>query len=47
VTATKDCTKLSGTFDLTAGNVTFTAKRIAEGWQPMNLRSVALTPVTK
>lgn len=47
--ATKDFTKfkktsLGGTFDLPAGSVTITVKPIAEGWQPMNLRSVTLQP---
>ena len=47
---TKDYTKfkrtnLSGTFDLAAGGMTLTVKPVAEGWQPMNLRTVTLTPV--
>ena len=47
---TKDYTKfkrtnLSGTFDLPAGSVTLTVKPVAEGWQPMNLRTLTLTPV--
>jgi len=47
--ATKDYTKfkrtgLSDTLELTAGSVTLTVQPVAEGWQPMNLRSVVLTP---
>ena len=45
--ATKDFTKfkrsnLNGTLDLAAGSVTLTVKPVAEGWQPMNLRSLTL-----
>jgi alpha-L-fucosidase len=48
--ATKDYTKfkrtnLGGTIELAAGTVTLTVKPIAEGWQPMNLRSLTLQPV--
>ena len=47
--ATKDYTKfkrmsLGDSLDLAAGSVTLTVKPIAEGWQPMNLRSVTLQP---
>jgi alpha-L-fucosidase len=47
--ATKDFTKfnqsnLNGTLELTVGSFTLTVKPIAEGWQPMNLRSVTLQP---
>jgi len=48
--ATKDFTKfkrsnLNGTLDLAAGSVTLTVRPVADGWQPMNLRSVTLQPV--
>jgi len=33
-----------GTLELSAGTVTLTVKPVKEGWQPMNLRSVVLTP---
>ncbi len=36
---------LDGTLDLPAGSATLTVKPVAEGWHPMNLRSVLLTPV--
>jgi alpha-L-fucosidase len=47
--ATQDYTKfkrvnLTGTLELAAGSVTLTVKPVAEGWQPMNLRSVQLMP---
>ena len=50
--ATKDYTKfkranLAGTLDLAAGSVTLTVKPVADGWQPMNLRSLQLVPVAK
>ena len=50
--ATKDYTKfkranLIGALDLAAGSVTLTVKPVAEGWQPMNLRSVRLVPADK
>ncbi len=35
---------LAGTLDLAAGRVTLTVKPVAEGWHPMNLRSVQLVP---
>ena len=46
---TQDYTKfqrvnLDGTLDLPAGSVTLIVKPVAAGWQPMNLRSVLLTP---
>ena len=34
-----------GTLDLAAGDATLTVRPIAEGWHPMNLKSVTLTPV--
>ena len=48
--ATKDFTKfkrvkLNGSFELPAGGATLTVKPVAEGWQPMNLRSLTLQPV--
>jgi alpha-L-fucosidase len=50
--ATQDYTKfkrvnLTGTLELAAGSVTLAVKPVAEGWQPMNLRSVLLMPVEK
>ena len=47
--ATQDYTNfkrvnLTGTLVLTAGSVTLGVKPVAEGWQPMNLRSVQLVP---
>ena len=47
--ATQDYTKfkrtnLTGTLDIAAGSATLTVKPVAEGWQPMNLRSVQLAP---
>jgi alpha-L-fucosidase len=50
--ATKDYTKfkranLTGALDLAAGSVTLTVKPVAEGWQPMNLRSIRLVPAEK
>jgi len=47
--ATKDFTKFkrsnfNGALDLAAGSVTLTVKPVAEGWQPMNLRSLTLQP---
>jgi len=47
--ATTDYTKfkrtnLNGTLDLAAGSVTLTVKPVADGWQPMNLRSLQLAP---
>ena len=50
--ATKDFTKfkrssLNGTLDLAAGSVTLTVKPVAAGWQPINLRSLTLTPAAK
>ncbi|MCU0782746.1 MAG: alpha-L-fucosidase [Verrucomicrobia bacterium] len=49
--ATKDYTKfkrtnLTGTLLLAAGSVTLTVKPVAEGWQPMNLRSLKLEPTS-
>jgi alpha-L-fucosidase len=49
---TKDYTKfkrtnLSGSLDLPAGSVTLTVKPVADGWQPMNLRSLRLVAVEK
>ena len=46
---TQDYTKfqhvnLDGTLDLPAGSATLTVKPVSAGWQPMNLRSVLLTP---
>jgi len=38
-------TDLPGSLDLAAGMVTLTVKPVAEGWQPMNLKSVLLAPV--
>ena len=35
---------LTDTLDLAAGRMTLTVKPVAEGWQPMNLRSVQLLP---
>ncbi len=35
---------LTGTLELAAGKVTLTVKPVAEGWHPMNLRSVVLMP---
>jgi alpha-L-fucosidase len=37
-------TTLDGTLDLAAGTVTLTVQPIADGWQPMNLRSLTLQP---
>ncbi len=37
-------TSLAGTLELAAGSVTLTVKPVAEGWHPMNLRSVQLVP---
>ena len=37
-------TTLEGVLDLGAGMVTLTVKPVAEGWQPMNLRSLSLVP---
>ena len=50
--ATKDYTKfkrsnLTGTLDLAAGSASLTVKPIAEGWQPMNLKSLQIVPVEK
>jgi alpha-L-fucosidase len=50
--ATKDYTKfkrtnLSGSLELPTGSVTLTVKPVADGWQPMNLRSLRLVPVEK
>jgi alpha-L-fucosidase len=50
--ATKDYTKfkranLTGALDLAVGSVTLTVKPVAEGWQPMNLRSIRLVPADK
>jgi len=46
---TKDFSKfkhvnLNGTLDLPAGTATLTVKPIADGWQPLNLRSLTLQP---
>jgi len=46
---TKDFAKfkhvnLNGTLDLPAGPVTLTVKPVADGWQPLNLRSLTLQP---
>ena len=38
-------TDLGGTLDLAAGTVTLTVQPVADGWQPMNLRSLILQPV--
>ena len=38
-------TDLAGSLDLAAGMVTLTVKPVADGWQPMNLKSVLLAPV--
>ena len=35
---------LNGTLDLAAGSVVLTVKPVADGWQPMNLRSLKLLP---
>jgi alpha-L-fucosidase len=48
--ATKDYVKfqradLNGGLELAAGMVTLTVKPVAEGWQPMNLRSMLLAPM--
>jgi alpha-L-fucosidase len=40
-------TNLTGTLDLPAGSVTLTVKPVADGWQPMNLRSLRLVPADK
>jgi alpha-L-fucosidase len=37
-------TDLDGTVDLPAGAVTLTVQPIADGWQPMNLRTLTLRP---
>jgi alpha-L-fucosidase len=34
-----------GTLNLTGGDTTLTVRAITEGWQPLNLKSVTLTPV--
>jgi hypothetical protein len=38
-------TELAGTLDLAAGPVTLTVKPVADGWQPMNLKSIQLRAV--
>ncbi|HTI99764.1 MAG TPA: alpha-L-fucosidase [Dongiaceae bacterium] len=41
-------TKVPGLIELpTAGQVTLTAKPVARGWEPVNLKSVVLTPVAE
>jgi len=47
---TKDYTKfqhahISGTLELAAGSIKLTVKPVADGWQPMNLRTLVLQPV--